>query len=183
MGICWGGLLAANYLAERKAPADGLILLSPAIYRRVNFNRCVKLAAKVCHFLNPEIRFKIPIKDEMFTSNKSSLDFIKKDTMRLRSLTTRFFNEIQRMERELSPVNHKINAPVCILLAGHDEIVHNERIMEWFKRLESTDKVIKVFNDLRHVMPFEEDIEPLIDFITDWIKMREPSFERQDIKD
>ena len=119
----------------------------------------------------------------MFTSNKEYLDFIKKDTMRLRVLTSRFFNEILRMEEEMSSVNHMIAVPVTVLLAGYDEIVDNEKVKEWFKKLESSDKTIKVFDDLHHVMPFEDNIDSLIDFITDWIKERELSFESQSIKD
>lgn len=182
MGICWGALLAVNYAAKGKASPDGLVLLSPAIYRKVNFNPCIKAVAKICFSINPEIHFKIPIKDGMFTPNPAYLDFIKKDALRLRSLTVRFFNEILRMEKELSSVNHKITLPVLILLAGHDEITDNKKVEEWSGRLESGDKTIKVFDDFHHVMPFEEDIIPLTDFIVTWINEREPSFEGQSIK-
>lgn len=184
MGICWGGLLAVNYIAKRKPDtAHGLLLLSPAIYRKIDLNFCIKAIAKIYSLFYPKFRFKIPIRDEMFTSSKRYLSFIKKDTMRLRALSCRFFNEILRMEQELSPINHKITVPVAVLLSGYDEIVDNDRVREWFKRLEANDKTIKVFNDLRHVMPFEDNIDPLVDFISDWIETRELSLESQSIKD
>jgi alpha-beta hydrolase superfamily lysophospholipase len=183
MGICWGALLAVNYIAKKKSVIDGLILLSPAIYRKVNFNFCIKTIAKVCHIVNPMICFKIPIKDRMFTSNRRYLDFIKDDKMRLRSLTSRFFSEILKMEDDLSPVNHRISTPILVLLAGHDEIVDNDKVKKWFERLESSDKTIKVFGNFHHVMPFEENSDLLIDFMTDWVREREPSFESQNIKD
>jgi len=182
MGICWGALLAANYIAKKKAKSDGLILLSPAIYRKVNFNLCIKAVVRACFFIDPGICFKIPIKDNMFTPNRRYLDFIGKDPMRLRSLTVRFFNEILRMERELSTTNHEIDAPVAVLLAGHDEIVDNKKVQEWFKRLRSKDKTIETFSGFHHVMPFEDDVTPLIDFITNWVGERELSFEGQSIK-
>ncbi len=182
MGICWGGLLAINYIAKGRTVPDGLILLSPAIYRKVDLNSCMKAIAKICFVFCPKIRFKIPIRDHMFTSNERYLDFIKKDKMRLRTLTCRFFNEILRMEQELSGINHRIFLPVLVLLAGHDEIVDNEKIREWFKRLESGDKKIKVFGDLRHIIPFEDNIEPVINFITDWTKTREMSLEHKSVK-
>ena len=182
MGICWGGILAVNYVAKGKAAPDGLILLSPAIYRKVDLSICVKAIAKLCFFICPKARFKIPIKDQMFTSCERHLDFIKKDRMRIRSLTCRFFNEILRMERELSGINHKIRTPIAVLLAGDDEIVDNQRIEQWFKKLETGDKTIKIFDDLRHVMPFEKNIAPLIDFITGWLKMREMPLEHKSVK-
>lgn len=173
MGICWGGLLAVNYAVRGKALPDALILLSPAIYRRVGFNPCVRTFLKMCFLINPQISFKIPIKDKMFTANKKYLDFIGKDTMRLRFLTVNFFNQIMKMERDFSEVNHKINLPVSVLLAGHDDIVDNNKVRKWFGRLDSTDKTIQVFDNFRHVMPFEDNITPIVDFITNWIgKMR-----------
>ena len=139
-------------------------------------------AAKIWLLMQPVARFKIPIRDRMFTSNERYLDFIKKDSMRLRTLTCRFFNEILRMEKELTAASRRMTLPVAVLLAGHDEIVDNKKITEWFKELESDDKAIKIFDNMYHVMPFEDNIDPLINFITDWIKMREKSVEPQRVK-
>ena len=177
MGICWGGLLAVNYAIKKRAMPDGLILLSPAIYRKIDFNIFVKTIAKFCYFISPQIRFNIPIRDRMFTSNTRYLDFIKKDKMRLRRLTCRFFNEILKMENELSGINYKIALPVLVLLAGEDGIVDNKKIKDWFRKLVSVDKTIKIFDDFYHVMPFEDNSNSLINFIGEWAKAREASLE------
>jgi alpha-beta hydrolase superfamily lysophospholipase len=182
MGICWGGILAVNYAANGRSAPDGLILLSPAIYRKVDLNGFIKVIAKACLFIYPKARFKIPIRDHMFTACERYLDFIKKDKMRMRSLTCRFFNEILRMERELTPISHKIRLPVAVLLAGNDEIVDNKKIEEWFKDLESDNKAIRVFDGLHHVMPFEKDIDPLVNFIDEWAKIREMPLEHKSFK-
>lgn len=182
MGICWGALLSVNYVLKGKINPDGLILLSPAIYRKVDLSAGVKIAAKACSFFYPEGRFKIPINDRMFTANERYLDFIRNDKMRLRNLTCRFFGQILRMENDFGPINDGVSLPVIVLLAGHDDIVDNERIKKWFTALQSRDKVMKVFDDFYHVMPFEEKITPLLDCIRDWAKEREASFEVQSIK-
>jgi acylglycerol lipase len=176
MGICWGGLLAVNYIVKKKIMPDGLILLSPSIYRKVDLNFFVKSLARIYSLFCPRSHFKIPIKDRMFTSNRRCLDIITKDTTRLKTLSLRFFREILRMERESSPINHKISLPVAVLLAGIDEIVDNKRVKEWFEKVESDDKAMKIFNDMHHVLPFEENIDPLISFITDWIGLHENRF-------
>ena len=72
--------------------------------------------------------------------------------------------------------------PVVVLLAGHDEIVDNERVKKWFSGILSRDKAMRVFDGSYHVMPFEEDITPLVDCINDWVKEKEMSFESQSIK-
>lgn len=181
MGICWGALLAVNYITKGRPMPDGLILLSPAIYRKIDFSIYVKAIAKLCYLISPQIRFNIPIKDRMFTSNARYLDFIKKDKMRLRRLTCRFFNEILRMENELSGINFKTAPPILVLLAGEDDIVDNRKIKDWFRKLESADKTIKMFDDFYHVMPFEDNNDSLINFIADWVKAREASLEHESV--
>jgi len=181
-GICWGGLLAVNYATKIKLAPDGLILLSPAICRKVDLNPIVKALARACFLCCPEKRFKIPIMDRMFTSNERYLDFIKKDKMRIRGLTCRFLNGIIKMERDFGGINHRITLPVAVLLSGYDEIVDNERVKKWFEKVKSADKAIKIFEGMRHVMPFEDNIAPLVNFIADWIKIRETAVESPRVK-
>lgn len=182
LGICWGALLAVNYSLKKRMSPDGLILLSPAIYRKVDLTVAVKIAARASSFLYPAARFKIPIHDSMFTGNQRYLDFIISDKMRLRSLTSRFFNQIIRMETDFEPIRNRLLLPVIVVLAGHDEIVDNERVKKWFNELLSQDKIMRVFDNFHHVMPFEEDITPLVDCISDWAKERESPFEIQNVK-
>lgn len=182
MGICWGALLAVHYVIKGKPSPDGLILLSPAIHRKVDLGRGAKIAAKACSLFYPKARFKIPINDRMFTGSARYLDFIKNDKMRLRYLTCRFFNQIVRMENDFIPAGGNLLLPVIALLAGHDDIVDNERVRKWFSALPSRDKTIRVFDNFCHVMPFEEKIAPLIDCVHGWVKEREASFEIQSFK-
>jgi len=182
MGICWGAMLAVNYTTKGRVMPHGLILLSPAIYRKIDFSIFAKAIAKLCCLISPQIRFNIPIKDRMFTSNTRYLDFIRKDKMRLRQLTCRFFNEIVRMEDEFSDINYKIALPVLVLLAGEDDIVDNRKTKDWFRKLASDDKTIKVFDDFCHVMPFEANNDSLINFIADWAKAREMSLEHESVR-
>ncbi len=182
LGICWGALLAVNYAIRKKVMPDGLILLSPAIYRKVDLSATAKIAVKAGSLFYPKIRFRIPIRGRMFTDNPRYRDFIENDSVRLRSLTSRFFQQIMRMEADFEPIKNSLLLPVMVMLAGHDEIVDNIRVKKWFGEVLSRDKVMRVFEDFHHIMPFEEDITLLIDCITDWVKEKEASFESQSIK-
>ena len=181
MGICWGGLLAVNYVSDRRPAVNGLILLSPAIYRKIDFSFCKTQVAKICQKINPAMRFNIPIKDEMFTDNLKYKEFIGNDSMRLRTLTVRFFSQIVKMEKDFSEKNHKIDLPVLVLLAGHDDIVDNEKVKEWFSRITSTDKDLREFPDFYHVMPFENEKSSLANYISDWIISGKARVGSQDI--
>ncbi len=182
MGICWGAFLAVNYAIKRQTAPDGIILLSPAIYRKVDLKPIVKMAGWALSLFYPKGRLKIPINDSMFTDNDRYRSFIRSDKMRLRSLTCRFFREILRMENDFTSWGNELFLPVLVLLAGHDEIVDNTRVRRWFNALQIEEKAIKAFTDFHHVMPFEENTMPLLDAISDWTKERELSFAGQNIK-
>lgn len=181
-GICWGAFLAVNYSVNRRLDPDGLILLSPAIYRKIDFKARYKIAIKACSFFYPKAHFRIPIKDHMFTDNERYLDFIRNDKTRLGSLTCRFFKEILRMESDFALKSNDFFSPVLVLLAGHDEIVDNGKIHNWFNSLPSEDKTIKTFADFHHVLPFEKDPSALLDAISGWVKERNAPFAVQSIK-
>ena len=182
MGICWGAFLAVNYALKRHTAPDGIILLSPAIYRKVDLRPIVKIAGWASSIVYPKGYFKIPINDRMFTDNERYRSFIRSDKMRLRSLTCRFFKEILRMENDFASSANELFLPVLVLLAGHDEIVDNAQVKRWFNVLPIEEKMIETFTDFHHVMPFEEDVTPLLDAISDWAKERETSIAGQNIK-
>ena len=77
------------------------------------------------------------------------------------------------MENDFSSSANELFLPVLVLLAGHDEIVDNARVKRWFNALPIGEKAIKTFADFRHVMPFEEDVTPLSEAVSDWMKERE----------
>jgi len=182
LGICWGGLLIADYLCQKQNHIDGAVFLAPAIYRKVDFNFAVKAVARLCHIINPQIRFKIPIKDAMFTKSPAYLEFIGNDSLRLRSLTTRFFDEILKLESRFEGKNHRIPVPVLLMLAGKDDIIDNGKVKEWFSRLETDDKEMRIFEGFSHVMPFEDEIGQLVDCITGWIAERKSLVEDTSLK-
>lgn len=182
-GICWGGFLAANFAACGKAGIDGLILLSPAIYRKVDLPLYKKAAVLAASYVMPKMKFNLPINDDMFTSAKRHLDFIRSDALRLRRLTARFFREITRMEERFGDMNHRLGLPLLVLLAGTDEIVDNARVKAWFAAVESADKEIALFGDKRHVLPFDDEDGRVSKAVIGWCAERKRPVEYANIKD
>jgi alpha-beta hydrolase superfamily lysophospholipase len=86
------------------------------------------------------------------------------------------------MEDDFTLSGNELFLPILVLLAGHDEIVDNIKVKKWFETLPTEDKTIKAFANFYHVMPFEEEISPLLEAISGWIKEREPSLASQGSK-
>ncbi len=172
LGICWGGFLAANYVAWGGQGADGMIVLSPALYRKIDVSWYARCFLHICFRITPRFTFPIPIRDAMFTGNPEYRAFIAHDALRVRRLSCRFFHEITRMETRAAHSNTSIHIPLLVLLAGQDEIIDNDRVTEWFERVSTTDKSLRVFKEMRHVLPFEERADIVIDELASWIMGR-----------
>lgn len=175
MGICGGGRFAADFASYDPASIDGLILVSPAIKMRVTLPITSKLDVIFNSFFNPKKKISTPLREEMFTKNERYIDFIKKDTLSLHHLTARFYRELVWMDLVLSKRIFKLDIPMLTILAGDDPIVNNDAMRRWHQRLKSHDKMLKVFDGCCHFLPFQENIDEIVDFITEWINGREGS--------
>lgn len=172
MGVCGGGKFAASFAGYRPEEVDGLILISPAIKTKVTLALKDKLDALVSSFLNPAKKIHTPLNDEMFTENKRYADFIKNDPLKLRELTARFYRELVMMDIFLSRRIKSVDMPILSVLAGDDDIVDNEKLKAWHNGLRARDKTLKVFEECRHFLPFDGNVDDVVDFVTRWIKER-----------
>lgn len=171
-GMCGGGRFAADFAGLAPAAIDGLILISPAIKTKVTLPVKDKLDVLFNSFLNPKKRVPTPLEDGMFTDNEKYLDFIKNDALNLHHLTARFYRELILMDIMLSNKIFKIDIPILTLLAGDDAIVNNDAMKRWHQRLKASDKTIKVFSGCCHFLPFQENVDDIVSFITEWISER-----------
>lgn len=172
MGVCGGGKFAVSFAGYNPKAIDGLILISPAIKTKVTLPLKDKLDVFLSSFLNPAKKIPTPLSDNMFTSNKRYTDFIKNDMLKVRELTARFYRELVMMDLFLAHRIFSLDMPILSILAGDDDIVDNERLKAWHDRLKARDKTLKVFEGCRHFLPFQENVDDVVDFVTRWIEKR-----------
>jgi len=172
MGICGGGRFAVNFIGLKSDSVDGLILISPAIKTKVTLPLREKFDVFLSSFLNPKKKIHTPLRDEMFTKNKERLAFVKDDPLCLHELTARFYREWTLMNLALSRKIFRIDMPVLTVLAEDDAIVDNKAMSRWHGRLVSRDKTLKLFSGCCHFLPFEDNLDEIVNFIADWIKKR-----------
>ncbi|MBI5124222.1 MAG: alpha/beta fold hydrolase [Candidatus Omnitrophica bacterium] len=168
IGLCLGGKIAASFLSLYPDSVDGLILVSPSIKSKLRFPLSDKLSILFKH----NRLLKIPIKDSMFTSNKKYLNYIEKDTLRLKSIPAQALLEIANMDRFLKRASSIIRVPVLLMLAGIDDIIDTGSVKRWYEKLPARDKTLKVYKDYHHILTFEENAVEVMQDIADWIKAR-----------
>jgi alpha-beta hydrolase superfamily lysophospholipase len=168
IGLCLGGKIAVDFFSYHKDCLDGLILISPSLKNKLKF----PLSDKFSILFRPNSMLKIPIKDEMFTSNEKWLKYMKKDSLRLRHIPAQHLLEIVKMERHMKKASGNIRLPVLLMLAGIDEIIDTDGVRRWYEKLPSTDKTLKFYKDCYHLLTFEKDTSRIMEDIVLWIKRR-----------
>lgn len=169
IGLCWGGKIAVTYSALYGNSLDGLILITPAIKTRVDLTLTEKLDVIVSNVFHPRKLLDIPLDERIFTKDPKYADFIKKDELKLKKVTARFFFETGMMNFHFDRIARKIKIPTLALLAGDDVVVDNAETKKWFKRLGSRDKTIKTYENCWHSLLFEDPRNPA-DYLACWIK-------------
>jgi len=167
IGLCWGCKIAVTFAAYHQDLIDGLILVSPAVRTRVSLPLRQKVDVIFSNIARPKKLFDVPLEDRMFTKNPKYIEFIKKDELKLKKVTARFFFETGKMNFHFNSIAHKIHIPVLTLLAGEDLIVDNEGVKKWFARLGSKDKTIKIYPGCYHSLQFEKT-KDVVNYIADW---------------
>ena len=131
-----------------------------------------KLDVLLSSIFNPRKKIPTPLREDMFTKNERYINFIKSDNLSLRHLTARLYREMALMDLFLSNKIFNLNISILTLLAEDDQIVDNDRMREWHNRLRTSDKTIRLFSACCHFLPFQENLDEIVGFITEWIKKR-----------
>ena len=179
MGLCWGGKIAVTFAAYHQDLIDGLILVAPAIRAKVTISLKAKIDVLFSTLFRPRKLFGVPLEDHMFTKNPKYLDFIKKDDLKLKKVTARFFFETGKMDIHFKSIAHRIHIPVLVLLAGEDQIVDNQKVKKWFHEISSKDKTLKIYHDCYHSLQFEKEAKTITNYIANWIR-REDSLSAEE---
>jgi len=168
IGLCLGGKIAVDFVNSNQESLDGLILISPSFKSRLKFH--IKDILSI--LFKPNSMIKIPIEDNMFTSNEKYLRHIKHDPLRLHYIPACHLLEIKKMDKSVKAAAGTIRIPVLLMLAGIDNIIDTGFAKRWYRKLPSKDKTLSVYKDFHHILTFEEDPGSVMKEISDWIWMR-----------
>jgi alpha-beta hydrolase superfamily lysophospholipase len=168
VGGCWGARPAIAHALEEQDGLAGLALVCPALFAKVDVPPRDKLRVISGRAVSPMRPIRIPLEDEMFTSNPPYLEFIKSDPLSLRAVTASFFFQQALWDRRLRAATG-LNVPVLVLQSGHDPIVDADRVRAWFERLESRDKRYVLYPEWGHLLDFEEDRQRYWNDLADWL--------------
>lgn len=156
-GHSLGGLIATAWAYENPEKVSKLILSSPlfGIPKENVFKGLVG-------FLNrwiPGFVVRNPVNCLYLTRDPAEIEKYKNDSLIRKRITVRLVHEMLRYIHLFRERKLKVPFPVSILMAEKDYVVRPEATREFFSRVDSPQKEIKVFEGFLHEIFNEKDQE------------------------
>ena len=172
LGISWGGKLAVALQRRHPGLTDGLVLLCPGFYPRVQPSLRERLAILGARLTRPTKLYPIPLDEpELFTATPRWLQFLRDDPLSLHRATARFFVESVRLDFYLRWVPKRVTMPTLLLLGGRDRIIYNEPTRSYVERFAGPKEVIE-YPDAHHTLEFEPDPGVFLNDLLTWLQGR-----------
>lgn len=147
-----GGQIALNYLAQNPdANLTGFMTSSPNIKIAFSLSRLEIYLAKKLSKLFPKMPvINQKIKPEDLTRIPESIANYKEDKLINKNLTLRLAAELLINQEALLDLAQKISFPAFMMHSGEDKVCHKQGSIEFFEKLHSKDKKLKVYEGARH---------------------------------
>lgn len=156
VGLSWGGKLALAAALDQPEGVCAVVLVTPGLVPRVDYSWTERARIGLSLLAGGRARFHVPIEPEMFTRTPRYLDFIVNDPLRLQRVSARFLIATRALDRRIRADVHALEAPVLLLLAGHDRIIDNERTQALLGALPDGRLLTRLYERATHSIQFEE---------------------------
>ena len=171
LAISWGGKTAVALQRRHPGLVDGLVLLCPGFSNQLRTPLRQRLKIFWSALTRPQRLFPIPLNEpELFTNTPRWQQFLRADPLALREASARLLFHSVRLDGYLRFVPRFVNAPVLMLLAGQDRIIHNQAARRFVERFASTDKQVIEYPQAQHTLEFEPEPEEFLQDLRRWLE-------------
>lgn len=178
-GESMGSLLSASFLAGHPgADVAGVILSVPVVELVRPVPGWVRHLVRLigCTFprlkLHPSLFVNGETSSPPLTRDRAYQDSLREQPHHIRVFTLRFLWELGELIRGSAAVAGKIHVPTLVLAAGNDCFVRVSQIEEWFARIPSHDKTLKIYPDAYHLLWHDFDSGKVLSDVGSWLKSR-----------
>lgn len=133
-GFCWGSNYAGHYLAHRdlahrRVDVESLVLIAPGVFPTA---RVLAEPQETGESAEPTV--EVPLRLEDFTRGPLLEGYLRRDPLRCEKVSPRFV-AIERHMAALLPVQlARVDLPVLVVVAEHDEVSDNQKMKQLFDR-------------------------------------------------
>ncbi len=120
--------------------------------------------------VKPDAPITLPFGPELLTKNKDTRLKVKQDPLRVINLKASLFLQVYLLSQKARRVCDYFNQACLLLIAGKDTVCSNGAMEAFFEKVKSVDKKIKIFPDSFHDLFIEDELNEIVNEISDWIK-------------
>lgn len=172
MGLSLGGLIAAYYAEKHPGELAGLILSAPALAEKMKVSPAKVMIAKTLSGIIPSFSTGTGLDPNLLSHDREVVRKYVEDPLVHKVATARWFTEYRRAQDETMRAADKLTLPCLVLQAGADGIVDSSMTVDFFKRIASSDKTLKVYEGFYHEVLNEPGKVSVLGDVGTWLSAR-----------
>ncbi len=170
-GHSLGGLITLKYILDHpKSPAKALLLSSPALGVAVQVPKFKDKAARLLNVIAPKITIPHELNFEDLSRDRTIIANYPKDPLRHKKYSAPLYLGILNTMDEVNSRAHHIEIPVFIQAAGVDKIVDTLAAQQFFRRLGSHSKMMKVYENSYHEIFNDLNRQEVVDDLVSYLR-------------
>lgn len=170
IGHSMGGQVVLNYLGQNpQGSVTGFITSSPNIRILVKVNPFKKIVGKKVAERLPKLHIFNEIAAHFLSHDPPMVEAYKKDPLVGNKISLRLANEILVNQETILDYAQNITIPALMMHGGDDKICDPKGSVEFFNRLVSQDKTLKLFEGMYHEIFNEVERQSVLKIVKRWL--------------
>lgn len=168
--ICNRMILSLNESELKALNLTGLILSSPLCALVVHVPKIKKAIGKVFSKWLPEIAFLRDFHNSKLSRDRNVVNEYKHDHLRHNKINPRLFFDLNHHCQYLLDHASQIKLPIIVMQAGYDNLVSVDASKEYFEKITSSDKTLKLYEGYYHEIFNDIGREKVYSDLISWLK-------------
>ena len=176
-GHSMGGLIGLLYLMDVPGAVDFGIIASPSLrsHDLSLFNRILKRILESVHRVQPQLTFRQRGSLDTLSRDWEEVQLAMRDSLGVPLRSARWVVEFFETMREVSDRANEIRLPILMMQGLADAVVVPSATQEFFARIGSTDKSLRLFEGYYHELHNDLGREKPIGAVLGWLAARCPA--------
>lgn len=174
LGHSMGGLIALRYVQQHPQHVDGLVVSSPALGMIVKIPLIKSLLGSMMSRIWPGLTLGNELDSGKISHDPDAVSAYENDPLVHDRVSARFFTEFLGAMQTVHQQASLLRAPVLMQLAGDDHLVNAASSKQFYRKLETPDKTLHVYEGFYHEIYNEtqDRREAALQDLEDWLGER-----------
>jgi len=172
VGHSMGALISAAYLPEHQAELSGAILSGPSVKVSDSISSITISLGKLFSALVPKVGLVALDADGVSRDPAVVEAYVNDPLVYTGKTTARLAAELLKAMKRVSTEAARITLPILIIQGGSDRLVDPSGAKMLYETVSSTDKTVKVYDNLYHEVFNEPEHDQVLSDVEKWLELQ-----------